>query len=198
MAKTAATDAPIHNTLAVRWSPYVFSGRPVPTADLRSLFEAARWAPSSYNEQPWRFIVGIRGADETHARIVSCLADGNQGWASAAPVLAIGVIMKTFAANGKPNKAAPHDLGLASANLATEATRRKLHVHMMIGLDPDAARQAFSIPEDAEAYTAMAIGYRATESVGDPALKERESKPRTRRTVADFVFGGPFGDSANL
>lgn len=198
MNKTAETDAPIHNTLAVRWSPYAFSNRPVPPVDLRSLFEAARWAPSSFNEQPWRFIVGIRGADETHAGIVSCLSEGNQVWASAAPVLAIGVIMKTFAANGKPNKAAPHDLGLASANLATEATRRKLHVHMMIGVDPDAARRVFSIPEDAEAYTAMAIGYRATGAGADPALRERENKPRTRNRVADFVFGGPFGQSANL
>lgn len=198
MDKTASTHAPIHNTLAVRWSPYVFSGRPVRPADLRSLFEAARWAPSSYNEQPWRFIVGIRGEDKTHARIVGCLTENNQGWAGAAPVLAIGVIMKTFARNGKPNKAAPHDLGLASANLATEATRRKLHVHMMIGLDPDAARETFSIPEDAEALTAMAIGYRETGLAGDPALRERENKPRTRRAVDEFVFAGRFGGPAGL
>lgn len=198
MDKTAATESPIHNTLAVRWSPYVFSNRPVRPVDLRSLFEAARWAPSSYNEQPWRFIVGIRGEDKTHARIVGCLSEGNQAWARAAPVLAIGVVMRQLSSNGKPNRAAAHDLGLASANLLTEATRRKLHVHMMIGMDPEAARAAFTIPEDAEALTAMAIGYRETMLPGDPALRERENKPRTRRPVDEFVFGGTFGKPAQL
>jgi len=198
MAKTASTHAPIHNTLAVRWSPYVFSNRPVKPADLRSLFEAARWAPSSYNEQPWRFIVGIRGQDKTHARIVACLAEGNQAWARAAPVLVVSVIMRNFERNGEPNKAASHDLGLASANLSVEATRRKLHVHMMIGIDPEAAREAFQIPDNAEAFTAMAIGYHETMMPGDPALREREDKPRLRRVVDDFVFGSTFGKPAQF
>lgn len=198
MHKTADTHAPIHNTLAVRWSPYVFSTRPVRSVDLHSLFEAARWAASSYNEQPWRFIVGVRGPGDAHAHILSCLTEKNQAWARAAPVLVIGVFMRYLSANGEPNRAAQHDLGLASANLAIEATRRKLHAHMMIGIDPDAAREAFSIPEDAEALTAMAIGYHEAELPGDPALREREAGPRTRRLLGEFVFGDRFGQSADL
>ncbi|MDA3921769.1 MAG: nitroreductase family protein [Salinisphaera sp.] len=198
MHKTAPTDAPILNTLAVRWSPYVFSPRPVRRVDLQSLFEAARWAASSYNEQPWRFIVGVRGQGDTHARVLSCLTEKNQAWARAAPVLAIGVFMRNLASSGEGNRAAQHDLGLASANLAIEATRRKLHVHMMIGIDPDAAREAFSIPEDAEALTAMAIGYHETELAGGSALRKREASPRSRHPLDEFVFGDHFGQSADL
>ncbi|ROO26661.1 nitroreductase [Salinisphaera orenii MK-B5] len=198
MNKNAETDHPIHNTLAVRWSPYVFSAKPVAITDLRSLFEAARWAPSSYNEQPWRYIVGLKGEGETHRRILDCLAEGNQPWARNAPVLALGVVMRNFSANGKPNKAAPHDLGLATGNLVTEATTRRLYVHQMIGLDPEAAREAFSIPEDAEAFTAIAIGYREAAQAGDSALHAREDKQRTRRPLGEFVFTGNFGDPAGF
>ncbi|MES1923861.1 nitroreductase family protein [Salinisphaera sp. T31B1] len=198
MNKNAQTDAPIVNTLAVRWSPYVFSAEPVAATDLNSLFEAARWAPSSYNEQPWRYIVGQKGRDDVHARILSCLAEGNQPWAADAPVLVLGVVMRRFSANGQPNKAAEHDLGLASANLVLEATVRKLHVHQMIGLDPEAARTAFSIPEEAEAFTALAIGHRDRSAGGDPGLREREAKPRNRRPTDEFVFGSRFGVPAEF
>ncbi|MES1928753.1 nitroreductase [Salinisphaera dokdonensis CL-ES53] len=193
MSKNAATDHRIHNTLAVRWSPYAFSDRPVPAADLASLFEAARWAPSSYNEQPWRYIVGVKGAGSTHERIVECLAEGNRAWAQNAPVLALGVVIRNFVKNGKPNKAAEHDLGLASANLVTEATTRKLHVHQMIGLDPEAARTVFGVPEEAEVFTALAIGYREVSAHMNEALTERDTKPRARRPLDEFVFTEQFG-----
>lgn len=198
MSKTADPDHPILNTLAVRWSPYVFSREPVPPSDLRSLFEAARWAPSSYNEQPWRYIVGIEGRGKTHERIVDCLSEGNQGWARNAPVLALGLIMRSFSTNARPNKAAEHDLGLASANLVVEATAHKLHVHQMIGLDPEVARRLFSIPEDAEALTALAIGYRDRSASADGALRDRESRPRQRRPLSEFVFSDRFGEKADF
>lgn len=198
MSKNAATDHPIHNTLAVRWSPYAFSDRPVPLRDLASIFEAARWAPSSYNEQPWRYIVGIKGEGDTHQRIHDCLAEGNRAWAQNAPVLALGIVMRTFVKNGKPNKAAEHDLGLASANLVTEATTRKLHVHQMIGLDPEAARKTFGLPEETEALTALAIGYREVSAHMNEALIERDSKPRSRRPLEEFVFTERFGNPAGL
>jgi len=196
--KNADTDHTIHNTLATRWSPYAFSGEPVTSRDLKSLFEAARWAPSSYNEQPWRYIVGVRGSGDTHGRILECLAEPNQAWAQHAPVLAIGVILRAFAPSGKPNKAAEHDLGLASANLCVEATTRGLHVHQMIGLDPEAARAAFSIPAEGEALTALAIGYRDKSQQADATLSERDAKPRTRRALDEFVFAGQFGRPADL
>ena len=198
MRKTAAADHPIQNTLAVRWSPYVFSEQPVSEADLRSLFEAARWAPSSYNEQPWRFIVGRRGQGDVHQRILGCLVEANQKWAQKAPVLVLGTVVREFVRNGNANKAAEHDLGLAVGNLLLEATARSLHVHQMIGLDPEAARSAFSIPMNAEALTAIAIGHADRTGGGDPTLAERDTKPRDRRPISEFVFGDRFGESAKL
>ncbi|MCH9021144.1 MAG: nitroreductase family protein, partial [Planctomycetes bacterium] len=97
--KKASTDYPIHELLAERWSPYGFEDRSVDQADLRSLFEAARWAASSYNEQPWSFIVATRENPEEFARLLSCLVEANQGWAKAAPVLVLGVVSLKFSRN---------------------------------------------------------------------------------------------------
>src|SRR3989304_3322471 len=114
--KRASTDYPVHQLLAERWSPYAFDERPVSEGDLRSLFEAARWAPSSYNEQPWSYIVATPEDPEQFQRLLSCLVDGNQVWAKAAPVLALGIVSLRFARNAKDNRAAVHDLGLAAGN----------------------------------------------------------------------------------
>src|SRR5262245_29146922 len=124
----ATTDHPVHELIAARWSPYAFSDRPVARADLLSLFEAARWAASSYNEQPWSYLVATREDPEEFARALSCLVEGNQAWAKAAPVLALACTSLKFARDGRPNAAAIHDLGLASANLVLEATARGLAV----------------------------------------------------------------------
>src|SRR3954467_13022162 len=107
--KQANPDHPIHELIAKRWSPYAFADRSVSDADLRSLFEAARWAASSYNEQPWSYIVATRANPEDFERLLSCLVEGNHAWAKAAPVLALGCTSLTFALNGKPNAAAAHD-----------------------------------------------------------------------------------------
>jgi nitroreductase len=173
--KKASTAYPIHELLAGRWSPYAFDDRPVPEADLRSLFEAARWAPSSYNEQPWSYIVATRDASEQFQHLLSCLVDGNQVWAKAAPVLALGVVSLRFARNAKDNRAAVHDLGLAAGNLVLEATARGLFVHQMIGILPDKARQSYGIPEGCQAWTGMAIGYRGGDPTSLPEpLSERD------------------------
>jgi nitroreductase len=115
--KKASTEYTISELLAERWSPYGFRDRSVAPADLRSLFEAARWAASSYNEQPWNYLVATKEDPEEFERILSCLVEANQAWAKAAPVLALGVVNLTFARNNKANRAAVHDLGLASANI---------------------------------------------------------------------------------
>ncbi|HEY6564228.1 MAG TPA: nitroreductase family protein, partial [Pirellulaceae bacterium] len=120
--KKANPDHSIHELLVNRWSPYAFSERPVSDDDIRALLEAARWAPSSYNEQPWRYIVATKSNPAEFARLLSCLVEGNQIWAGAAPVLALGCASLNFARNNNPNLAAIHDLGLASANLTLEAT----------------------------------------------------------------------------
>jgi nitroreductase len=196
MSKRATPDSPIQDILAARWSPYGFDERAVPSAELRSLFEAARWSASSYNEQPWNYIVATKSAATTYQKILSCLAVNNQAWAKAAPVLALGVVKLQFTHNGKDNRAAVHDLGLAAGNLLAEATQRKISVHQMIGLDPEKARSEFSIPQGYEVWTAIAIGYQADPTGLPDALRERDTAPRTRKTLSAFVFSGTWGTPA--
>ena len=108
--KRASADYPIHDLLAERWSPYGFQDRPVPEADLRALFEAARWAASAYNEQPWNYMLAAKENPEEFQRLLSCLVEPNQAWAKAVPALALGVVKLNFSHNDKPNRAAVHDL----------------------------------------------------------------------------------------
>ena len=196
--KTASTDYPIHELLAARWSPYAFDDRSVAIADIRSLFEAARWAPSSYNEQPWSYIIARNEETEEFNKLLSCLVEANQEWAKAAPVLVLCVVTLRFTRNGKENRAAVHDLGLAAGNLLFEATSRGLSVHQMIGILPDRAREIYSIPEQSEAWTAMAIGYQGDQAKLPSELTERDTKPRQRKPLARFVFAGGWGDASPL
>ena len=197
-AKQASSDYPIQHFLADRWSPYGFADRPVAEADLSSLFEAARWAPSSYNEQPWTYFVALRKNAAEFERLLSCLLPANQAWAKAAPVLVLGVVSRRFAKNHQDNRAAVHDLGLASANLVLEATARGLSVHQMIGILPDRAHDLYQIPEHTEAWTAMAIGYKANAADLPEGLKERDLAPRQRKPISQFVFAGAWGQPASL
>ena len=194
--KVAAPAHPVHELIAKRWSPYGFADRPVSIDDLRSLFEATRWAPSSYNEQPWSYIVATKENPAEFERVLSCLVDANQAWAKAAPVLALGCTSLLFTLNNKPNPAAIHDLGLAAGNLCLEATARGLYVHQMIGILPDKAREVFHIPERVQPVTGLAIGYAANPKNLPEKLRERDLAPRTRKSLAEFVFGGQWGTAA--
>jgi nitroreductase len=198
LPKQATPDYPIQQLFAQRWSPYAFADRPVSDDDLRSVFEAARWSASSYNEQPWRYIVATKKSPADYERLLSCLVEGNQVWARAAPVLALGCLSLNFARNGKPNAAAEHDLGLASGTLMLEATARGLSVHWMIGILPDKAREVYRIPDGFRALTGMALGYLADPSVLPEALRGRDLAPRTRKPLAEFVFGGEWGKASEL
>jgi nitroreductase len=193
MNKEATPDHPIHDLIARRWSPYAFADRSVTEIDLRSLFEAARWAASSFNEQPWRYIVATKAAPQEFERVLSCLVEGNQVWAKNAPVLALGCTSLKFALNGKPNDAALHDLGLASGSLTFEATARGLFVHQMIGIIPDKVREVFAVPDDFRPLTGLAIGYLADAGTLPEKLRSRDIAPRGRRSLAEFVFGGSWG-----
>ncbi|MCZ6484497.1 MAG: nitroreductase family protein [Acidobacteria bacterium] len=198
MSKRSSTDYPVHELITKRWSPYSFDDRPVSDSDIHSLFEAARWAASSYNEQPWSYIVATKEDAAEFERLLSCLVEGNQVWAKAAPVLALGIATLKFARNKKPNRVAVHDLGLAAGNLCLEATARGLMVHQMVGILPDKAREIYEIPDDSEAVTGLAIGY-----VGNPDslpdnLKERDRAARQRKPLGEFVFGGKWGTSSGL
>jgi nitroreductase len=196
--KSAFTNHPIHELLAERWSPYAFQDRLVSEADLCSLFEAARWAASSYNEQPWSYIVSTKEIPELFQQLLSCLVDANQVWAKDAPVLALGIVSHKFTRNQENNRAAIHDLGLATSNLVVEATAREICVHQMIGILPDKARELFEIPEGYEAWTAMAIGYQGDPMTLPDAIKERDLMPRQRKPLNQFVFSGKWGNTAPI
>ena len=196
--KNASPDYPIHEPLAERWSPYAFADRLVPAADVRSLFEAARWAPSSFNEQPWRYLVATKDDPEQVQRLLSCLVEGNQIWAKAAPVLALGVVSLRFARNAQDNRAAVHDLGLAAGNLLVEATVRGLFVHQMIGILPDKARELYGIPEGFEAWTGLAIGYKGDPTSLPARLRARDLAPRPRKPLREFVFSGTWENPSPL
>jgi nitroreductase len=196
--KSALTNYPIHELLAERWSPYAFQDRLVSEADLRSLFEAARWAASSYNEQPWNYLVATKEDPDQFQQILSCLTEGNQIWAKDAPVLALGIASLRFRRDNKNNRAATHDLGLATGNLVVEATARGIYVHQMIGILPDKARDFFDIPEGFEAWTGMAIGYKGDPMTLPDALKERDLRPRQRKPLDQFVFSGKWENPSPL
>ncbi len=194
MPKRAKPDHPVHELIASRWSPYGYDAeREVSDADLRSLFEAARWAPSSYNEQPWSYIVATRRDPEEFERLLSCLVEANQQWARSAAVLALGVTTLRFKRNDRPNPAAVHDLGLAAGALLVEATTRGLSVHQMIGILPDRARELYAIPDGSEAVTGIAIGYAADPAALPEPYRERDLTPRERKPLAEFVFAGRWG-----
>ena len=186
--KTATTDFPITDVIAKRWSPRAFADKSVSDEILRSLFEAARWAPSAFNEQPWRFLVAQKEDAAAYENMLACLGEYNQIWAKAAPVLMIVVAKTTFTRNGKPNQHAWYDTGQAMAALTVQASSMELYLHQMAGFSAEAARETYGIPEGYEPIAAVALGY-----LGDPAqlsekLQERERGERVRHPLPDFVF----------
>jgi nitroreductase len=171
-----------------RWSPRSFADRPVNSADLAKVFEAARWAASSSNEQPWRFLVGIRGS-EPYRKILDSLVPFNQAWAKSAPVLILGVSKTKFSHNDAPNRVALYDLGAAASYLTLEAAELGLATHQMAGFDADAARKSFEIPEDYLIGAVIALGYQGEPAaLANPQLIEREVAPRERKPLSEFVF----------
>jgi len=192
MKQQAPTRFPLHEIIAERWSPVGFATRPVEAEKLGSLLEAARWAPSSYNEQPWCFIVATRGTPATLERLQSCLVEGN-AWARQAPVLMLSVARTRFSRNSKQNRHAGHDVGLAAASLVLQAQALGLFTHQMAGFDAEKASTLFGIPSDCEPMAMIAVGYRAEPSKIPEDLKAREAQPRTRRPLEEFVFGERWG-----
>src|SRR5580693_10799221 len=148
MKNPAPAETPLHDLIIHRWSPRAFGDKAVSPAILKGLFEAARWAPSSSNMQPWAYIVGTKVDKENFDKVLSTLVEFNQGWAKHAPVLALSVAQVKNPKDGAHNRWAFHDVGSASAQLTMEAVARGLYVHQMAGLDPNKAREVFHIPDD--------------------------------------------------
>jgi nitroreductase len=164
------------------------SPRPVEPEKLAQLFQAARWAPSSYNAQPWAFIVATREDAEGYTRLLSTLVEPNRQWAQQAPVLILTVAKLDFDHVARPNRHAFYDLGQAVANFTVQATSLDLHIHQMAGFDPGAARDHFTIPKGYEPVSVLALGY-PDEPLAEPAA-------RMRKPLTDFVFSGSWGRAA--
>ncbi len=187
LKQAPAVDGVLPAVLA-RWSPRSFADRDVNPADLRKVFEAARWAASSFNEQPWRFIVGLRNS-LTYKKIFSTLVGFNQGWAGTAPVLILGVAKTKFSHNSADNRVALYDLGAAASYLTLQAAALGLATHQMAGFDSAAARQVFEILEDCIFGSVIALGYQGEPSaLINPDLVAQETTPRTRKPLNEFVL----------
>jgi nitroreductase len=198
MTKTALNDYPIHDLLRRRWSPRAFADRLVEPDKLRSLVEAARWAPSSYNEQPWAFVVATRDRPEEFARVLDCLVEGNQVWAKSAAVLMLTFAHLAFDRNGQPNRHAFHDVGLAMGNLTVQATAEGLAVHQMAGIVVEKARATFHAPEGWDPVAGAAIGYYGDPNTLPDALRKRELAAPTRKPLRSFVFSADWGSPSPL
>ena len=189
MIKKASVTYPIHELIQNRWSPYRFTDQAVSNEDLLSLFEAARWAPSSYNEQPWRYILATKRQPEEFKKILSCLLEGNQVWARHAYALVLASASLTHERNGKDNQAALYDLGASVAYLSLEAVSRGISVHQIIGINPDIARDIYKIPSDYRTLTAFAIGIvGAGDKETNDMYAERDNTARARNDISKFVY----------
>jgi nitroreductase len=198
MEKIAETQAPIHDLIRRRWSPRAFSDEPVEPDKLLSLFEAARWAASASNEQPWAFLVATRQDSENYAALLGVLVEFNRSWANKAPVLILTLAHTQFEKDGRPNRHAFYDLGQAAANLALQATAMGLTVHQMAGFDVEAARKHFNVPAGWEPVSAIAVGYPGDLDSLSEKLRQRETAPRHRKPLETFVFSVTWGHPAPL
>jgi nitroreductase len=180
-----------------RWSARAFAAKEVSKQDLHRIFEAARWAASSNNEQPWSYVVGLRGTD-THEKIFASLMGFNQAWAGKAPVLMLALDRTTFSRNNATNHLALYDLGAASSYLTLQAAALGMTTHQMGGVDRDKARSLFEIPAEYHIAAAIALGYQDDpETLANEELIKRELAPRLRKPLSEIVFSA-WGEPLDL
>lgn len=185
--KPANTSYPVHELIRNRWSPRSFSAQPIAQDALNQIFEAASWAFSAMNAQPWQYIYAHKSDTEAFQKILDTLMPGNQPWAKNAAVLIIA-LAKTHYDNGQPNGAAMHDLGAANATLFLEATALGVYGHVMGGFDKEKVREDFNLPEGLEPAVILGLGYLGeAEQLEEPFLS-RERATRSRKPVAEFAF----------
>lgn len=198
MSKPAPVGPHVHKLIRDRWSPRAFADRSIPAEEAKSLFEAAQWAPSCYNAQPWGFVVATRDQPEDFARLLSCLVPFNQDWAKAASMLLVTTARTAFEHNGKPNAHAWHDVGLAVAQLTLQAESLGLQAHQMAGIDVEKTRETLAVPEGWDPVTAVAIGYPGDPESLPEGLRDQEVGGRQRKPLSEIVFGGRWGAESSL
>jgi nitroreductase len=186
---------PIHPLLAERRSALAFASTSVESETLAGLMEAARWAPSSMNEQPWSFIVATKANKSDFDRLLGCLVEFNVQWAQHAPLLLLSTARLTFESTGESNRHAFHDVGHAMANLTFQAMVSGLVVHQIAGFDVEKTRSEFSIPQGYEPVAVAAIGYPGSPAILPEKLRKRDAGPRKRKPLTNFVFEGGWGRS---
>ncbi|MDZ7807277.1 MAG: nitroreductase family protein [Gracilimonas sp.] len=195
--KKANTEYDIHEIIQERWSPRSFSVREIKPELIRKLFDATRWAPSSFNEQPWRFIYARKEEPEQFEKLYRVMGEFNQNWAGDAPMLILTILKEKFSKNSKPNRVAKFDLGAAMAYFTFEATRHDLYVHQMAGIDQEKARKIFDIPEGYKAVTMAAVGYKGVPDDLEGDLRETEVSVRTRKDIDEIAFQGEWKGDKN-
>ena len=193
--KLAATAVPIHALMQTRWSPRAINPKlDVSDTDLTALLEAARWAPSCFNDQPWRYLVFVKSKDEASwQQALSCLVEKNQLWAKNAPVLLLAIAMENFKHNGKPNRWAAYDTGAASVSLCLQATALGLVTHQMGGFDANKTRELFNLPNNCTPLAMIALGYQAESEVLVDEFKAAELSERTRIQLDEQFYFGRWG-----
>jgi len=195
ITKTALTSVPLHDLIANRWSPRaIAANKAVSKTDLLALLEAARWSPSCYNDQPWRFVVFDKSTDLARWEMaLSVLVEKNQLWAKNAPILILSVAMANFTRNGAPNRWSSYDTGAASISLSLQATALGLVVHQMGGFDASKARELFGLPEDCRPMAMLAVGYQCEMDGLADDFKAEEAAERRRNPLAEQFFAGQWG-----
>lgn len=197
MKKPADTRIPIHELIAARWSGRAYdASRPIAREQVIALLEAARWAPSCYGDQPWRFVVWNAGVDADGWRqAFETLSPGNQGWAADAPLLVLVCADTLFTHNGQPNRHAQYDTGAAAENFCLQAEAMDMMAHQMGGFDADRMRVLAGVPERYVLMAMIAVGYPADPDRFSAAVRERETAPRNRRALGELFFDGGWGKS---
>lgn len=194
MNKPAITQVPIDATIANRWSGRAYAEKAISSEQIIALLEAARWAPSCYGDQPWRFIVWNKNTDaQSWQQAFDCLAPGNQAWVKDAPVLLLVCADSLFNHNQQPNRWAQYDTGAAAENLCLQAASMGLMAHQMGGFDVDVAREAFSIPAQYTLMAMISVGWPADIASLEGEVLSRETAERKRRPLNELFFADSWG-----
>lgn len=198
--KIAQTKYGVLDLIRERWSPRAYAATPIAEQSLKRILEAASWAASSMNEQPWRIILGIKEHNpDTYQKIYDCLLPMNQMWAKLAPVLMVVCSKKSFTLNGAVNRSAQYDCGAAVSMMSLQAIHEDLYMRQMAGISHQAIVDTFEIPHDYEPLVVIALGYLGEpERIEEESRRKSESKTRSRKSLSQFVFGDEWNTSHGI